>query len=96
MKTALVEAAWSAARTKRSEFEDRYRRLSPRIRHKRAIVATAHLLALRVYEVLDSCTPYHSKAGTLTPLAVKRLLRHHTHRVNYFQRWLHNEERGAV
>jgi transposase len=93
IKTALVEAAWSAARTKRSEFEDRYRRLAPRIKHKRAIVATAHLLALRVHEVLDSCTAYQPNAGTLTPLAVKRLIRHHTHRVNYFQSWLDNQER---
>jgi transposase len=96
IKTALVEAAWSATRTKRSEFEDRYQRLAPRIRHKRAIVATAHLLALRVHEVLDSCTSYQPKSGTLSPLAAKRLIRHHTHRVNYFQRWLNNEERGPA
>jgi len=96
IKTALVEAAWSAAHTKRSEFEDRYRRLVPRIRHKRAVVATAHLLSLRVHQVLDSRTSYQPKTGTLTPLAAKRLVRHHTHRVNYFKRWLNNEERGPT
>ncbi|MFI5106347.1 MAG: IS110 family transposase, partial [Terriglobales bacterium] len=37
MKTALVESAWSASRTNGSEFQDRYRRLQPRIGHKRAI-----------------------------------------------------------
>jgi hypothetical protein len=92
IKTALVGAAWSAARTMRSEFEDRYRRLAPTIRHKRAVVAAAHLLALRVYQVLDSCTSYQPKIGTLTPLAVKRLVRHHTRRLNCFKRWLNDGE----
>src|SRR5260370_35194354 len=75
IKTALVEAAWSAARTQRSEFEDRDRRLAPRIRHKRVVVATAPLLPLRVHEVLDSPTSYHPNAGTLTPSPEKRLVR---------------------
>jgi transposase len=92
IKTALVEAAWSASRTRRSEFEDRYKRLEPRIKHKRAIVATAHQLAMRVYEVLDTGTPYQRQGGTLTPLAVKRLVRHHRRRLNCLHRWLKNEE----
>src|SRR5579862_3159761 len=51
MKTALVESAWSASRTNGSEFQDRYNRLKPRIGHKRAILAVAHALALRIHEV---------------------------------------------
>ena len=58
IKTALVEAAWSATRTKQSEFQDRYQRLRPKIGHKRAIVASAHTLALRIYQAGS-----HSEAG---------------------------------
>jgi transposase len=46
IKTALVESAWSASRTKDSEFQERYQRLKPKLGHKRAttghIRATAH------------------------------------------------------
>jgi transposase len=42
IQTAVVEAAWSASRTKQSEFESRYQRLNGRIGHKRALVAVAH------------------------------------------------------
>lgn len=88
IKTALVEAAWSATRTKHSEFEDRYHRLKPRIGHKRALVASAHALVIRVYEVLDSATPYQPRGGNLTPRSVKRLVRHHTRRLKCLNHWL--------
>jgi len=66
IKTALVEATWSASRTKQSEFEDRYHRLKSKIGHKRAIVASAHTLALRIYEVLESaCHTSHTAAVSL-------------------------------
>jgi hypothetical protein len=57
-----VESAWSASRTNGSEFQDRYQRLQPRLGHKRAIVAVAHVLALRIYEVLQSGLPYQKAA----------------------------------
>jgi transposase len=88
IKTAVAEAAWSASRTKQSEFEDRYQRLQPRIGHKRAIIACAHRLALCIYEVLDSGLGYQPRNGTLTPRSVKRLVRHHTRRLNCLHRWL--------
>jgi len=91
IKTALVEAAWSATRTRQSEFEDRYHRLKPKIGPKRAIVATAHALAIRVYELLDSGQPYQQRGPSLSPRAVRRLIRHHTRRLNCFHRWLHND-----
>ncbi len=90
IKTALVEAAWSATRTKQSEFQDRYQRLRPKIGHKRAIVASAHTLALRIYEVLESARPYQPHGGTLTPRSLNRLIRHHTRRLNCLHRWLHD------
>jgi len=92
IKTAVVEAAWSASRTKRSEFEDRYQKRKQRIGHKRALVATAHTLAIRIYEVLGSGAPYHSPGENLTPRAVKRLLRHHSRRVKCLHHWLATEK----
>jgi transposase len=89
IKTALVEAAWSATRTNQSEFQDRYQRLRPKIGHKRAIVASAHTLALRIYEVLESALPYQPYGGTLTPCSVNRLVRHHTRRLKCLHRWLY-------
>jgi transposase len=88
IKTALVEAAWSASRTKQSEFEDRYQRLKSKIGHKRAIVASAHTVALRVYEVLDSGLPYQHRGANLTPRSINRLVRHHTRRLKCLHRWL--------
>jgi len=88
MKTALVESAWSASRTNGSEFQDRYQRLQPRLGHKRAIVAVAHLLAIRIYQVLDSGLPYQNRGATPNPTSVRRLIRHHTRRLKHLHRWL--------
>jgi Transposase IS116/IS110/IS902 family len=88
IKTALVEAAWSASRTRHSEFEGRYHRIKPRIGHKRAIVASAHQLAIRIYEVLRDGEPYRQPDDSLTPREVKRLVRHHTRRLNCLHHWL--------
>jgi transposase len=88
IKTAVVEAAWSASRTKQSEFESRYQRLNGRIGHKRALVATAHMLTIRIYEVLDSAIPYQSPRPSLTTANAKRLIRHHARRLKSLHRWL--------
>ncbi|MDP9169973.1 MAG: IS110 family transposase [Acidobacteriota bacterium] len=88
IKTALVEAGWSASRTKGSEFQDRYQRLKPRLGHNRAMVACAHSLALRIYTVLETATPYKSNSGTLPQRDVKRLVRHHSRRLRCLHRWL--------
>jgi transposase len=88
MKTALVESAWSASRTNGSEFQDRYQRLQSRLGHKRAIVAVAHLLAIRIYQVLDSGLPYQNRGATPNPTSVRRLIRHHTRRLKHLHRWL--------
>jgi transposase len=95
IKTALVEAAWSATRTKQSEFQDRYQRLRPKIGHKRAIVASAHTLALRIYEVLQAGLPYQPHGSTLTPRSVNRLIRHHTRRLRCLHHWLNDRGTGG-
>ena len=81
IKTAVVEAGWSASRTRHSEFEERYLRWKGRLGHKRALVACAHMLLLRIYEVLESCQPYQSSPKSLPPRSLKRLVRHHTRRL---------------
>ncbi|HLJ17600.1 MAG TPA: IS110 family transposase [Bryobacteraceae bacterium] len=91
IKTAVVEAAWSASRTKQSEFEDRYQRRKSNLGHKRALVATAHTLAIRIYEVLSSGAPYQRPGEPLTPRAIKRLVRHHTRRLKCLHHWLVQE-----
>ncbi len=88
MKTALVESAWSASRTTGSEFQDRYNRLKPRIGHKRAIMAVAHALALRVHEVLSTGLPYHQARSVSSQASVKRLIRHHSRRLQHLHGWL--------
>jgi transposase len=88
MKTALVESAWSAARTNGSEFQDRYRRLHPRLGHKRAIMAVAHALALRVHEVLESGVPYKKGRSASSQASARRLIRHHSRRLHHLHGWL--------
>ena len=91
IKTALVETAWSASRTKHSEFQERYLRLKHKLGHKRALVACAHALVIRIYEVLDSGTPYQPREGNLNPRSVKRLIRHHARRLTCLRSWLPKE-----
>jgi len=91
IKCAFVESAWSASRTKDSEFNRYYQRLCPRLGHKRALVAVAHLLAIRVYEVLSTHQPYE-RQPELAPKNIGRLIRHHTRRLNCLHRWLENSE----
>jgi transposase len=91
MKVALIESAWSASRTHHTEFKDHYDRLKGRIGHKRAIVADGHLLAIRIYEVLASGRPYESRKPEYKCRDVKRLVRHHTRRLNTWSRWLKPE-----
>ena len=95
IKTAVVEAAWSASRTKQSELEDRYHRLKPRIGHKRALVASAHTLVIRIYEVLDSGKPYPSPVGNLTPRNLTRIVRRHTRRLRCLHHWLKKQNANA-
>jgi transposase len=88
IKTAMVEAGWSASRTKHSEFEENYQRLKTRIGHKRALVASAHALLIRVYTVLATGLPYQPPEKHRPPKALKRLVRHHTRRLTCLQSWL--------
>jgi transposase len=58
LRTALVEAAQGAARTKKSSFAGLYRRLSARRGKKKALIAVAHRLLKLVYLLLKTGQPY--------------------------------------
>jgi transposase len=59
LRTALVEAAQAAARTKDTYLATQYRRLAARRGAKRAAVAVAHTLLVMVYALLTQRTTYH-------------------------------------
>ena len=54
LKRTLVQAAWSAARTKDSYFQAQYARIAGRRGKKRATVAVAHTLLVVIYHLLKS------------------------------------------
>ena len=58
LRTALVEAAQAAARTKGTYLAAQYRRLAPRRGQKRAVVAVAHTILVIVYHLLRDRTTY--------------------------------------
>ena len=58
LRTALVEAAAAAIRTKDSALAARYRRVMRHRGHKKAVVAVAHAMLRAVYHILADGTPY--------------------------------------
>jgi len=88
LKAALVEAGWSATRTKDCEFRDRYERQKLRLGHKRALVSAAHLLAIRIYRVLASGQAYESPNQQLSQRKLQSLRRHHSRRLRCIDHWL--------
>jgi transposase len=63
LRTALVEAAQAAARTKDTYLAAQYRRLAARRGAKRAAVAVAHSLLVMVYVLLTHHQVYHELGG---------------------------------
>jgi transposase len=58
LRTALVEAAHGAARTRNTYLEAQFRRLAVRRGKKKALVAIAHSLLVIVHQVLTKKEPY--------------------------------------
>jgi transposase len=88
-RQTLVECAWSATRKKDSEPKRFYEGLKHRLKHKPALVATAHLLTLNVYHVLATGKPYAATPhAEFTSAKVQKLVRHHTRRIKRLQHWL--------
>jgi transposase len=88
-RRVLVECAWSATRKKDSEAQRHYDHLKHRHKHKPALMATAHLLTLQLYETLSTGKPYVDKAQKeLTTTQAQRLTRHHSRRLKKLNHWL--------
>jgi transposase len=58
LRTALVEAAWAATRTKGTYLRAKYQRLVKRMPKKKALVAVAHSMLVISYHLLGQRVPY--------------------------------------
>ena len=63
LHSTLVEAAWSASRTKDTYLSAQYHRITPRRGQKRAVVAVAHTMIVDIYHMLGNGTRYHDLGG---------------------------------
>ena len=73
LKTALVEAAHSAARAKGTYLRDKFYRLKARRGYKRAAVAIAHKILVAIYHMLSQQVSYND----LGDLYLDKLNKHH-------------------
>jgi transposase len=64
LRTALVEAAQAAARTKGTYLAAQYRRLAPRRGQQRAVVAVAHTILVIIYHLLHEQATYRELGAT--------------------------------
>ena len=64
LRTALMEAAHAAARTKNSYFSAQYRRLGSRRGKQKALVAVAHSILVIIYVVMSRQEDYRELGGT--------------------------------
>jgi predicted RNA binding protein YcfA (HicA-like mRNA interferase family) len=63
LKSTLVQAAWSATRTKDTFLKARYHRLAARRGKKRTIVAAAHAMLVSIWHMLTYRQPYQELGG---------------------------------
>ena len=63
LRTALVECANAAARTKNTYLRAQYEQIKRRRGHKKAIVAVAHSILIASYHILKHDVPYHDLGG---------------------------------
>ncbi len=76
LRTALVQAAWSAVRTRGAFWAHKFRQLIVRLGPKKTIVAIARRMLVAVFYMLRDSTPYQPPApATPTPDKTKRLVR---------------------
>jgi transposase len=90
-RAMLNQSAWASSRTQDSEFQKRYQHLSPKLKHKGAIIGVAHALVYAIYGVLKYGRPYQPpRVEGMDQQQTKRLIRHHTKRLQKLQAWLPN------
>jgi len=82
LKTALVEAANSAARAKGTYLRDKFYRLKARRGYKRAAVAVAHKILVSIYHMLSQNVSYNDLGDLyLDKLNKQHLTRNLVHRL---------------
>jgi transposase len=96
-RQTLVECAWSATRKKNSEAQKYYGRMRTRLKHKPALMATAHLLTVKLYEALATGKPYQEDPNPeRTAAQCQRLLRHHSRRLKNLRHWLEGHRQRSA
>jgi transposase len=87
LKTALVEAAQSAAKAKATYLRDKFYRLKARRGYKRAAVAVAHKILVAIYHMLSNQVAYNELGDlyldTINKHDVMRNLVHRLQRLGY-------------
>lgn len=63
LRSALVEAAWAASRSKHRYLSAQYHRIAPRRGKKRAIMAVAHSILVTIYHMLRNGSSYRELGG---------------------------------
>jgi transposase len=82
LRTALVEAAWAASRTRHTYLSAQYRRICRRRGSKRAALAIAHRLLVIAYHVLREGVPFADLgANYFDRLNATRAKRYHLQRL---------------
>jgi len=74
LRRVLCLAAQAAVRTQNRSFQQRFRRLLPRLGYTKAIWATAHRLAIVIWKILHTGVAYKEYGCETTPQARKRRL----------------------
>lgn len=92
-RMTVVECAWSASRTKDSAFQIKYQGLKPKIGHKRALIAVAHMLVYAIYNVLSRGEAYKAvPRAQMNEVQRQRVIHHHTRRLRRLGVWLDPEK----
>ena len=63
LRSALVEAAWTASRSKNTYLSAQFKRISVRRGAKRAAMAVAHTILVTMYHMLTRGTTYNDLGG---------------------------------
>lgn len=74
LRGVLCQAAQAAVRTKNSFFEQKFRRLLPRLGYSKAVWAIARHLSVVIWKILHDGVEYVERGGSTTPQAMKRRL----------------------
>lgn len=83
LKSALVEAAWAASRTKKTYLSARYRRLAARRGKKRAALAVGHTILIMAYHIIKERRTYNELgADYFDKLNEQHLVRRLTSRIS--------------